>query len=221
MKQVAYESCKKSIAQRLGCQSRCPGCGAKCSKPEPHETETVEGWREPCQCPPDNCICKTPETVTIVTHESTHHIAQAFFGRRYHKSKTPTLELCYQRWTNGGMWVPKDPQTSRSKIDGKRDDLNEDEDYTLVHPNAKYYSERYPAWYNDLKRQSTEGNACNETIPPPDQRRAWMVVRRALVKYYCTRGMIDRTDYDPNLYPAGIVPIDENFKPGWKDRNFE
>ncbi|CAF1461932.1 unnamed protein product [Adineta steineri] len=175
IKTETFNSCKQSITSRLGCQARCPGCGAKCSKPESHHKEEVEVWQDPCEkCPPNDCTCKRPEPKSIKTHESTYHLATAFHGKRYHKIHTPALELCYQRWETGTFYIKKSQSPDHSQNDETEDE------YDTVFPLAKYYNQRHPAWYNNLKNQSTEGNACNESIPPPDQRRAWMVVRHAI-----------------------------------------
>ncbi|CAF4206174.1 unnamed protein product, partial [Adineta steineri] len=47
IKTKVFNSCKQNIVSRLGCQARCPGCGAKCSKTEPHQKEEVEVWQDP------------------------------------------------------------------------------------------------------------------------------------------------------------------------------
>jgi hypothetical protein len=216
MKPTAFESCKKNIAQKLGCQARCPGCGAKCSKPEPHEKENVEVWQGPCQkCPPDNCTCKRPEPISFVTHESTYHLASAFSGWIYYKLNTPFLKVCYQNWTTEGVVVSKISQTNKSNKEDKQDD-----DYETIFPKAKYYNQTHPAWYSNLKRLSTEGMACKESIPPPDQRRAWMVTRHAIVNHY-KNVMIDHENYDDKLYPHNVDALPEDFEPRWKDETFE
>ncbi|CAF1034200.1 unnamed protein product [Adineta steineri] len=218
IKTEAFNSCKQSIASRLGCQARCPGCGTKCSKIEPHHKEDVEVWQNPCEkCSPNECTCTHPKPRYIETHESTYHLASAFHGWRYHKLHTPYLELCYQRWTTIGVSVRK--QQSPNYLQNEKSNETEDE-YEVVFPKAKYYNERYPAWYNNLKKQSTEGNACNESIPPPDQRRAWMVVRHAIIKRR-NGAMIDNKEYDDKLYPLNVETLPADFEPVWKDENFE
>ncbi|CAF5097904.1 unnamed protein product, partial [Rotaria sp. Silwood1] len=97
IKAEAFESCKGSISKRLGCQARCPGCGAKCSKPEPHGDEEVEAWHDSCEkCSPNNCTCQRSNSSSVKTHETTYHLASAFHGWTYQGSKKPCLELCYQ-----------------------------------------------------------------------------------------------------------------------------
>ena len=217
IKAKAFVSCKQSIAQKLGCQIRCPGCGAKCCKLEPHEKEEVEVWQDPCKkCPPNNCTCEHSDPILVQTHETTHHLASAFNGKRYHKIRTPCLELCYQRWTTTGVYVPKE----RRSHDLQNKQSEDEDEYELVFPNAKYYNEKHPAWYNDLKRLSTEGSACKEKIPPPDQRRAWMVARHTLVNRYKHR-MVDNKEYDEKLYPVNVESLPADFEPKWKDKNFE
>ncbi|CAF0895799.1 unnamed protein product [Didymodactylos carnosus] len=184
LKAQAFESCKKSIAQRLGCQSKCPGCGAKCSRPEPHEDERVEQWRDPCHCPPDK--------------------SQAFHGAAYYKKHTPALQLCYQWW--------RTPCVYRG-----------DDDEVGVFPVAKYYNEKYRAWYNDLNQLSTTGVACSETISPPDQRRAWMVVRHTLIKHYneSHKMIADPKGYGSKLYPSNVEALPADFQLTWKNEDFE
>ncbi|CAF1493799.1 unnamed protein product [Adineta steineri] len=218
IKTEAFNSCKQSIASRLGCQARCPGCGAKCSKTEPHQKEEVEVWQDLCKiCLPSDCTCKHPEPSFVETHESTYHLATAFRGTRYHKTHTPCLELCYQRWTTIGVHAGKQHQPNN--LQNEKSDETEDED-EIIFPKAKYYNERHPSWYNNLKKQSTEGNACNERIPPPDQRRAWMVVRHAIVDRYKI-SMIDNEEYDDKLYPLNVEALPADFEPQWKDESFE
>ncbi|CAF1192612.1 unnamed protein product, partial [Didymodactylos carnosus] len=204
MKSEAFESCKRSISQQLGCQSRCPGCGAKCSRPEPHEKENVEQWCDPCKCPMGKCVCAHPDPILVEAHESTHHIAKAFHGGRYYKIFTPNLELCYQRWTTATVY------------------MGDDDDAVSIFPAAKYYNEKHSAWYNDLNKQSTVGKACAEMVAPPDQRRAWMVVRHTLIKHYSkSHKMIEQKHYNTKLYPRSVVTLPEDYEPTWKDENFE
>ncbi|CAF1137243.1 unnamed protein product [Adineta steineri] len=206
IKSKAFNSCKQSIAPWLGCQVRCPGCGAKCSKPEPHHKEEIEVWQD---------SYTHPKPRFLETHESTYHLAPAFHGRVHHQLRTPCLELCYQRWTTIDVHVGK--QRRSNNLQNEKSDETEDE---IVFPKAKYYNERHPAWYNSLKKQSTEGNACNESIPPPDQRRAWMVVRHAIVNRYKS-SMIDNKEYDDKSYPLNVEALPADFEPQWKDENFE
>ncbi|CAF4369754.1 unnamed protein product [Rotaria sordida] len=108
MKTKAFTTCKQSIAKKLGCQARCPGCGAKCGKPGHHEKEDVEVWQDPCKtCPPNYCTCKRPDPISVTTHETTYHLASAFHGWVYYPLRTPCLELCYQRWKTIGVNILK------------------------------------------------------------------------------------------------------------------
>jgi hypothetical protein len=195
VKEDAYTGCKIRISRRLGCQSRCPGCGSKCSLPEPHETELVEQWHE-CQCPPSNCACDRPKPQLLQLHKTSHHVAEAFYGRKYYKVHTPVLKLCYQHWMTSGMYLSNDE---------------------LVSPLKKYYNQYHPEWYNNLQDLSTTGDACNEDVPPPEQRRAWMIVRHVLVSRYAHWGMVDQTDYDKKLYPSNVDALSKDFKLKWND----
>ncbi|CAF1620013.1 unnamed protein product, partial [Adineta ricciae] len=213
----AFQSCKDSILQKLGCQARCPGCGAKCSKQEPHDEEDVEIWQDSNTNHPQNFhFGKKPDSISVKTHEATHHLANAFHGWVYHGLSTPCLELCYQRWTTIGVYVPK-----TNLLNVAQDSKNDDEDKgETVFPKAKYYNVNHSTWYNDLKQQSTEGNACREIIPPPEQRRAWMVVRHTLVNHF-KHVMVDNKEYDNKLYPTNVVSLPADFEPQWKDEDFE
>jgi hypothetical protein len=194
VKTNALAGCKMRLSRRLGCQSCCPGCGAKCSRPEPHDEELFQSWHE-CQCRPNRCKCCKPPPVHISFHESSHHLAQAFHGGRFHKLNTPALALCYQEWKTSAMI------------------LGDDE---TVFPLQKYYHLYHPAWYNNLNIQSSQGTACKEDIPPADQRRAWMVVRHVLLHHYKRNGMIDNVRYDSKLYPkVNTLPAD--YEPKWND----
>jgi hypothetical protein len=217
MKVQVLESCKASITQKLSCQVRCPGCGAKCSKPEPHEEETVELWPAPCEkCPKEKCICERPQPKSLKTHETKYHTAGAFYGCRYYKLRTPCLELCYQRWATSGRYIWK---KSENNVPKTNTDCHDDDNYELVSPLPKYYSMYHPDWYNNLENQSKEGNACTESIPPSDQRRAWMIVRHTLLNRY-KASMIDRESYDEKLYPHNVDALPSDFEPEWNDATF-
>ncbi|CAF1050639.1 unnamed protein product [Rotaria sordida] len=212
MKAKAFRSCKQSITQKLGCQARCPGCGAKCSKPEPHDNEEVEVWQDPCKsCPKDNCTCEHPKPISVKTHEASHHLACAFSGLRIYKLNTPWLDLCYQRWTTSDVCIKKNHRS---------DDSEDDDDWERISPRAKYYNKHHPTWYNDLTRLSTEGDGCQESIPPLDQRRAWMVVRHAIIKHSDGK-MIDEKEYDNKLYPLNIESLPADFEPKWNDESLD
>jgi hypothetical protein len=85
-----------------------------------------------------------------------------------------------------------------------------------VFPLQKYYHLYHPEWYNNLNVQSSQGIGCNEDVPPPDQRRAWMVVRRVLLRHYDRFGMIDNARYDSKLYPR-IDSLPADYEPKWND----
>ncbi|CAF3404052.1 unnamed protein product [Rotaria sp. Silwood1] len=197
VKKKAYHGCKIRILRRLGCQSRCPGCGSKCGRPEPHDEESVEQWPE-CQCVPGKCNCGRSQLQLFKVHGTPHHIAEAFFGRKHYKEHTPVLKLCYQQWMTSGMVLRNDEHVS---------------------PLRKYYNQYNPEWYNNLHDLSTTGKASNEDIPPPEQRRAWMIVRHALVSLYAHKGMVDEKHYDKKLYPSNIDSLPKDFEPKWNDMN--
>ena len=199
VKAKAYSECKKRISRRLGCQSRCPGCGSKCSLPEPHDEELVEQWHE-CQCEPGKCKCARPQPILHGVHKASHHLAEAFFGRRYYKLHTPVLKLCYQHWMTSGMY------------------LSDDE---LESPLKKYYNQYHPEWYNNLQERSTAGNACDDGHPPPEQRRAWMIVRRVLLARYASHGMVEQENYDEKRYPVKIEVLSADFNIKWNDTENE
>ncbi|CAF1383835.1 unnamed protein product, partial [Didymodactylos carnosus] len=160
---VATESCKTTIRTRLGCQTCCPTCGAKCDNPElSHEN-----------------------------HRSTEHIAMAFKGVKHHNINTPTLELCYQKLQTGSFILKNERFT----------------------PRIKYYEARAPSWLNDLDSKFQNGTLRSESYPPPEQRRAWMAVRNALVAHY---KMTDHTSYDNNMYPSSIHSLPPEYIPKWK-----
>ena len=190
----AYAGCKERISRRLGCQSRCPRCGSKCSRPEPHDEEMYQPWQE-CQCAPKNYTCQRTEQKLLNTHATSHHIAQAFNGQNYYKIHTPTLELCYQRWKTGSMYIG-DVQIS---------------------PLQKFYDQYHPDWCDNLRHLSTEGKACAESVPPAEQRRAWRIVRHVLVPFHVSYGMVEEKQYDKNLYPSNVDALPPDFKLNWND----
>lgn len=189
----AFTGSKTRISRRLGCQSRCPGCGSKCSLPEFHDEELVEQWYE-CKCELERCECDRPPPISLRTHSTPHHIAEAFFGQMYHKKHTPVLTLCYQNWMTSGMI------------------LNNDEH---VYPLKKYYNQYHPQWYNNLQELSNTGKGCSKDIPPSEQRRAWMIVRHVLISRYARRGMVDEISYDKKLYPPNTDTLSEDFEVKW------
>jgi hypothetical protein len=90
-----------------------------------------------------------------------------------------------------------------------------------VFPLQKYYKQRHPEWCNNLHELSTTGEVCNDEIPPPQQRRAWMIVRHVLVSRYARWNMVDQEYYDKKLYPSNVDALPEDFKPKWNDINNE
>ncbi|CAM4803253.1 unnamed protein product [Rotaria magnacalcarata] len=199
VKKSTYNGCRMRISRQLGCQSRCPGCGAKCSRPEPHEEELVKQWHQ-CECAPASCSCNQPKPQLMVVHGTPHHIAEAFFGRNYYKTHTPVLTLCYQHWMTSGMYLSNDE---------------------LVSPLQKYYNQYHPDWYNNLNELADTGNSCKEDIPPLEQRRAWMIVRHVIVSRYAHSGMVDKESYGKKLYPSNIEALPKDFEPKWNDKNYE
>ncbi|CAF0959501.1 unnamed protein product [Rotaria sordida] len=114
-------------------------------------------------------------------------------------------------WKTSDIYVEKKHRSDDSE--------NNNDDSEFIFPTAKCYNEKYPAWYNDLNRQSMEGVGCTGSIPPPDQRLVWMVVRHVLVNHYRS-SMIDYKKYDSELYPMNVVTLPADFEPKWKDTNF-
>ncbi|CAF4360491.1 unnamed protein product [Rotaria sp. Silwood2] len=194
VKKDALAGCKIRLSRRLGCQSCCPGCGAKCSRPEPHDEELFQPWHE-CHCRPNRCQCKKPVSVRVSSHETTYHLAQAFHGTRFYRDNTPALSLCYQGWKTCSMVLADDEE---------------------VFPIQKYYCLYHSEWYNNLNVQSQAGTVCNETTPPAEQRRAWMVVRRVLLRHYKQYGMVDNDHYDSKLYPE-VNALPSAYEPKWND----
>ena len=209
-----FQRCKESIQQKLGCQARCPGCGAKCNKPEPHEVKQVKVWQDPCKrCSRNKCTCKRPEPISIKTHATAYHLAGAFHGWIVNGLRTPCLELCYQGWNTQSISV------SKKNLSDNCNQKGGDNDDEVIFPKAKYYNQIYPSWYDDLDRHSMKGVACHDMNPPPDQRRAWMVVRRTLINHYKST-MIDFKEYNAKLYPSNIESLPEDFEPRWDDEDF-
>ncbi|CAF1146272.1 unnamed protein product, partial [Didymodactylos carnosus] len=120
---VAIESCETTIRTRLGCQIRCPNCGAKCDNPELiHEN-----------------------------HRSTEHIAMAFKGVMYHKINTPTLELCYQQLQTSAFILGSETFTPRRKYyearaPGWLDDLDSKYQNGALRSESHPPSEQRRAW---------------------------------------------------------------------------
>ncbi|CAF0998993.1 unnamed protein product [Adineta steineri] len=163
---AATESCINLIKTRLGCQSRCPGCGTKCDNTEINHTE----------------------------HYSLRHLGGAFYGWKTCETSKPYLCLCYQLWLTTAVYHGE----------------------TKFHPRQKYFSERTPAWFDDLEQKSKTGDLYNDSTLPLEQRRAWMAVRHALIKRYSTSGMKDFENYNEKFYP-NIESVSADFEPKWND----
>ncbi|CAF0831777.1 unnamed protein product [Adineta steineri] len=89
---AATESCINLIKTRLGCQSRCPGCMAKCDNTEINHTK----------------------------HYSSHHLGAAFYGWRIQGTNKPYLCLCYQFWLTSSLYSGETKFHPRQKYFSER-----------------------------------------------------------------------------------------------------
>jgi hypothetical protein len=115
----------------------------------------------------------------------------AFKGWRYETTKYPTLELCYQQWDNDAALI----------VGGER-----------FSPRRKYYQERAQQWLDDIDEKARTGDMRLMTMPPLDQRRAWMAVRKALVSHY---EIEDQPSYDNQYYLTSIKSLTADYQPQW------
>ncbi|CAF1659904.1 unnamed protein product [Adineta ricciae] len=149
------------------------------------------GQRLGCQacCPGCGSKCDNIEN-GHTDHKSSNHLAMAFKGWRHVNDQTPSLSLCYQQWHKGALIVGKQK----------------------FQPKRQFYVDRASNWLVDLEEKSKTGKFCEENVPPPEQCRAWMAVRLALVRHY---NMKDYSTYDEKLYPTDIKSVSINFQPTW------
>lgn len=166
LKTVARETAINLIKARLGCQARCPGCGCKCDNTD----------------------------IDHKNHNSTRHLASAFFGWAIRGTNEPYLFLCYQNWLTWDVYIGEEVFT----------------------PKRNYYMERQPDWFDDLESKSEKGDYRNDSNPPPEQRRAWMAVRKAVIQHYSSRDMTDLKEYDHQFYPD-IESIPTDYVLEWDD----
>ena len=124
-------------------------------------------------------------------HKSAHHIAMAFKGWRWESTKYPTLELCYQQWQNASSLI----------VGG-----------VTFSPRRTYYEQRAQQWLDDIDEKAKTGDMCKDNMPPLDQRRAWMAVRKALVSHYQTK---DQPSYDNQCYPSSVESLLAGYQPQW------
>ena len=149
-----------------------------------------------CQacCPGCGAKCDNSE-LDHEKHKSTHHIAMAFKGWRWKSTQYPTLELCYQQWQN-----------TSSVIVG---------DETFC-PRRTYYEQRAPQWLDDIDEKARTGDMHDMSLPPLDQRRAWMAVRKTLVKHHKIE---EQPSYDTQYYPSSIESLPPDYQPQWSYEN--
>lgn len=148
-----------------------------------------------CQARCPGCGSKCDNTdVGHTKHYSTRHLAGVFFGWRVHGTNEPYLSLCYQHWENVSLYSGEEK----------------------FHPKRSYYLQRQPDWFDDLETKAKTGEYRKDSIPPTEQRHAWMAVREAVVKYYASNGMKDFEEYDHNLYPK-IASIDADYVLKWDE----
>lgn len=145
-----------------------------------------------CQacCPGCGTKCDNTE-LDHDKHQSAHHIAMAFKGWRYIDTRYPALELCYQQWNNDNFLVVGDEK---------------------FFPRYTYYQQRAEQWFDDINEKAKSGDMHEMNMPPLDQRRAWMVVRKTLVHHY---KIVDHPSYDNQYYPASINSLPADYKPKW------
>ncbi|CAF1524237.1 unnamed protein product, partial [Adineta steineri] len=146
-----------------------------------------------CQsrCPVCGTKCDNTE-INHTKHYGKRHLGSAFYGCTIGVTNKPLLWLCCHLWLTSSVCIGE----------------------TEFHPKQNYFLERAPEWLDDLEQKSKTGDLYNDSKLPPEQRRAWMAVRHALVYRYSTTGMEDLENYDENLYPA-IESVSADFEPKW------
>ncbi|CAF0936829.1 unnamed protein product [Adineta steineri] len=135
---AATESCINLIKTRLGCQSRCPGCGTKCDNTEINHTK----------------------------HYSSHHLGDAFYNWRIQGTNKPYLYLCYQFWVTISLYTGEIRFHPRQKCFSERapewfDDLEQKSKTGNLCNDSKPPAEQRRAWmavrHALIKRYSTDG----------------------------------------------------------------
>ncbi|CAF1359895.1 unnamed protein product [Adineta steineri] len=122
-------------------------------------------------------------------HTSKYHLAGVFHGWRIKGENTPYLVLCYQNWATSDVVVGEE----------------------TIHPKSKYYKDRAPEWFQNLNQMANYGPDKDNSIPPEDQRKAWMKVRKTIVKRF---GLVDLPNYSKE-YDTTIQSSPENFVEKW------
>ncbi|CAF3526171.1 unnamed protein product, partial [Rotaria sp. Silwood2] len=119
----ATKSCIDLIKKRLGCQARCPGCGAKCDSTE----------------------------ISHIKHQSSHHLVKAFNGWKLDATKEPSLYLCYEVWLTHGAISDKEKFSSTRDYFLKRnpawfDNLDFKSKTVDMHKDSEIPLEQRRAW---------------------------------------------------------------------------
>lgn len=189
----AFKECVRSIKQKLGCDQRCPGCGAKCAVVGAHDQKIITRMPRPGHPLPDDA------DRAVLIHTTNHHLAPCLHGAGCHSTKQPVLAKCYQNWQSSGIHIT---------------------DEEVVRPLALYYNHFHPSWFNNLDKLANVASDCQQQHAGPDQRRAWMLVRRVI----CHRsGLNDYSDAEykkfPENYPL-IDPLPIDFEIHWEDDSF-
>ncbi len=68
-------------------------------------------------------------------------------------------------------------------------------------------------WYKDVNDKRQTGEACSESFPPLEHRRAWMAVRYKLIREF---GLIDQASYHSGIYPTVISSVPSDYDLLWK-----
>ena len=83
-------------------------------------------------------------------------------------------------------------------------------------PQRTYFEQRAPQWFDDLDEKARSGDMRQESMPPSEQRYAWMAVRKALVSHY---KMMDLPKYDDQYYPLSINSVTAGYQPQWTNNS--
>ncbi|CAF1154982.1 unnamed protein product, partial [Didymodactylos carnosus] len=188
LRSEAFDECVKTIKQKLGCEARCPGCGAKCAVIGDHEEKIVVRMPRPGFEPPSDA------NAPVKIHNTNHHLARCLHGSQYHGTNQPVLLKCYQKWTSSSFHLT---------------------DGTIV--SSLYFNHFHPSWFNNLDEMARTATDRNIEHASLEQRRAWMFVRHVICRENELKDYSDATYKTfPESYPL-LESLPADFHVIWND----
>ncbi|CAF0893548.1 unnamed protein product [Didymodactylos carnosus] len=190
LRHEAFDQCVRAIQQKLGCNERCPGCGAKCAVTTDHDEQVVPRTLH------SEFPIPTDANSPVKIHKTQHHLAHCLNGTKYHGTAQPVLHKCYQQWTSSGIHI---------------------NDIEIMRPTSLYYNHRQPSWFQNLDEMACTAIDREAEYPETEQRRAWMLVRCYICRWHQLNDYSDAEYANlPETYPlVESLPADFDIK--WND----